>query len=102
MAEVPILRVELESMRVSILTALTDRNEQISKMVSESIDRLDIGKIVEATVNSEAPRIVEAAIESAIRQSIDWEFRKALVARIGPAVMAAIEDRLPSGVEKRK
>lgn len=66
----PTLRVEVEGVRHSIVTALASHGQEIELAASDAIARIDIPAIVSAEVQRQATPIIAEWVASAMRKGM--------------------------------
>ena len=71
MNSLPIIRIEIEGMRQSILAALTERQIQMDEYVSAAINRYATAENLSRVIDAE----VESAINSAIKEATASYFK---------------------------
>ena len=90
-SEFPILRLELQASKLTLMKALDDRHEDLQKMVAGAMDRAlpHIG----AQIDEQMEQAVKEAIARALRTAADEAVEKLsddLVKRLGDKLTAAI------------
>lgn len=83
MSNLPIIRIEIEGMRQSILAALSEREVQMDAYVSEAITRYATPENLARVIDAEVSRSIDAAIKEATESYFKYgEGRKFIVAAV--------------------
>ncbi len=90
MGEMPLVRVELERMRMSIVAAMTAHVEEINKQINEKVQEY----CTEERLTNVIQQQVQSSIDGAIRSEIESYYRS------GPGrtvIMRAVRESLGGG-----
>jgi hypothetical protein len=66
----PIIRLQVEGMKHSILTAISAKHDDIEKIIETEISKINIEEIIIAEVRKTVPAAIEAAIQDQVRQGV--------------------------------
>ena len=74
--EIPVVRIQLEGMKISLLAHLATQHEAIERAVARAIDSFDMEREIDSVVRSELPTLLRQAIRDIARDALyDNEFR---------------------------
>lgn len=91
MEGMPIIKLEIEGMKIAILNAVIDRTDEIKRIVEDELNNLDIEGIVRYAVQHTTPSLIKKAIEDTIKSQIEWQFHQAIKEPISNAIKNAID-----------
>jgi hypothetical protein len=84
--EMPRLRLELDSMRYSIVHAFSTHMTEVGDAIDETLKHMDVGAIVVAQVEQTVPRLVQEVVEWAVKEALT-------AAMLDEAVQATLSDQ---------
>lgn len=101
MSYLPIIRIEVEGMKHSIMHALSTHAEEYEAYIQQELEALDVEAIIRAQVSKTAPRMIEAIIDMATEKAIRDALAQAQFSeRMGEIVRGAVQGAI-EGASRR-
>lgn len=91
MRDMPIIRLEIEGMKASILHALTEYELQMDSLVKEAIERQCSSEHIHQLINYETSRAIDEAVKDEINNFFKYGKGR-------DAIKSAICDKLSTGL----
>lgn len=85
---VPMLHIEVEGVKHSIIQALSDHEGEFNRIITEELERINITAVIQARVRMEIPRMIDRACDEAL-EKIGKELASEAFHLLGPFVRAA-------------
>ena len=93
-AQYPILQVQLQAAKVTLLQALDDRHDDIQRMIRSALDKAL--PTIEAQIDAQMDAAVKEAIAMALRTAAE-----AAVANISHEMVERLSGKLEAAIRKR-
>ncbi len=88
MIDVPILRIELEGVRSSVVTMLQDRNDELNKMIAQEIDATLKLEWVQEKISYVVKEMIGKAID---KVSNNYQLQDAIASLVSNAVTEMVQ-----------
>jgi L-lactate utilization protein LutC len=78
MDQFPMIRLEVEGMKHSVVHAFANHNREIEEYVDKAVADAIKNFNLDAYVSSETHKAIEAVVDSTLRSYLDWKLRDAI------------------------
>jgi len=94
MRDFPVLKIELENVRETVMHALISRNDAINKMVIESLESQLTEEWVQVKINQSVKDCLSRALDDV---ASEWKLRQAISSLVADQVEKMVESAKNSG-----